>query len=391
MNARSMLSETLGCSDHAQHHDMAHVLLAVVRMAAFFDIPSTGGTSTLAGLLQDMGVAVDGQYLLDFVRDEGVSDPSEPVFAPAFPHVGRFQGFLAQDLGDQFGFAAQDLEAVSEGFSSVLSGLLDMPSMELDYGDCQLVASGCRFLEAVFYLQAVIDLNADIYRIESRADGWLNGGVPQPYRLFCGLHPDLIVQGQPSTSGREGLLNSANYLDSLATLDTSSTAQELLDDMQDALLRCLDDFKRGMQYEDDGNSGDDALYVDADARNTFDLALPWFDNVRQALAGGPSDIPDWSFWDGPDYVELPGFVLDENLVFSSFTYSGRVFLPDYSGLPDTVATTDSFDRVFLSDIPQLYFGLTGKTLQRQDVLIYWNSLNVAWDEGWVGWALESDY
>ena len=390
-NALAMLKDTLACGNSSQHHDMARVLVSFVRIASFLDIPSGGNTSTLAGLLEDMAVSVDGQYLLDFIRDNNFNDPTKPVLNAGFPHVARFQDFLAEDLGAQIGLAAQELESVSGGFSAVLAGLFDIPSSELDYGDCQLVASGLRFLQATLYLQAVLDLNADLYRIDSRAEAWLSGGGPQPYRLFCGLHPDFIVQGQQSTSGRDGFLNSASYLDSQGSFDTSAQAQNLLNGIQQALLDGIDDLKRGMQYVDDGNSGDDALYVDSDAQDTFALALPWIDDVRQAIAGGQSVIPDGSFWDWNGWVELPGFVLDDSLVFSSATYSGRVFLPDYTGLPTTVATVDSFDHVDNSSLPQLLYDLTGEPLQDEDILEAWNAMNIAWDEGWVGFALETAY
>ncbi len=390
-NALAMLTDTLACGNSSQHHDMARVLVSFVRIASFLDIPSGGNTSTLAGLLEDMAIVLDGQYLLDFIRDDNVNEPTKPLLNASFPHVARLQDFLAEDLGAQVGLAAKELESVSGGFSAVLSGLFDIPSSELDYGDCQLVASGLRFLQVSLYLQAVLDLNADLYRIDSRAEAWQSGGGPQPYRLFCGLHPDLIVQGQQSTSGRDGFLNSANYLYSQGSFDTSAQAQNLLNGIRQALLSGIDDLKRGMQYVDDGNSGDDALYVDSDAKNTFDLALPWIDNVRQAIAGGQPVIPDGSFRDWNGYVELPGFVLDDSLVFSRATYSGRVFLPDYTGLPTTVATVDSFDQVSYSSLPQLFSNLTGESLQPEDVLETWNAMNIAWDEGWIGFALESAY
>ena len=392
-NARTMLSETLACGNSSQHHDMARVLIAFVRIAWFLDIPSQGNASTLSGLLEDMAVSLDGQYLLDFIRDDNLNGPTKPVLNAGFPHVARFQDFLAEDLGAQVGLAAKELESVSGGFSAVLSGLFDVPGYELDYGDCQLVASGLRFLQAKLYLQAVLDLNADLYRIDSRAEAWLSAGEvgPQPYRLFCGLHPDLIVQDQQSTSGRDGFLNSADYLYSQGSFDTSAQAQNLLNGIRQALLSGIDDFKRGMQYVDDGNSGDDALYVDSDAQNTFELALPWIDNVRQAIAGGQPDIPDGSFWDWNGFVDLPGFVLEDSLVFGSATYSGRVFLPDYDGLPTTVATVDSFDHVQYSSLYQLHSDLTGEFLQDEDILDTWNAMNIAWDEGWVGWALEPAY
>jgi hypothetical protein len=68
-----------------------------------------------------------------------------------------------------------------------------------------------------------------------------------------------------------------------------------------------------------------------------------------------------------------------------------VFLPDYTGLPSTVATVDSFNHVYNSSLPQLLYDLTGEVLQDEDILEAWNAMNVAWDEGWVGWALEPAY
>lgn len=394
--ARSVLQDALGDGSVAEDHDMARLLLSVVRLVLFLD--DNDGSSTLGRLFDDMEINLYGQFILDFLSEDDLPT-SGPELSESFPHVSRFQDFLSQDLAGELVRAAEELESVSEDFSENLTGLNDLPETEFDYGDCQLAASGLRFMTAVLYLQAVIDLEADLYPIYVRADEYSEDPDSlEPYRLYCGLSPDNILPGMPSSSGREGFLNSADHpalgddvLSSSNTFNVSAEAQALLNSMKSALLHGIDDLVRGMLYEEDGDSADDASYVTDEARIRFEQGQPWLEDVRAAIAGERLFVPDGSFFDGEEIITLPGFVLDPDLVFGSDTYAGRVFLPDYTGTP-TVADLDSFHHVESSDLMLLYYNFTsGEILEAEQLLEFWNDLNVAWDEIWVGYPLEYAY
>ncbi len=386
--ARNVLEDALGDPRVAEDHDMARVLLSVVRLVVFLD--DNEGSSTLGRLLDDMGVHLYGQFLLDFVRYDDAPVGLEPP-GEDFPRVGRIQEFLSQDLVSELMDAAELLEEVSVEFRYDLRGLNDLPETEFDYGDCQLAASGLRMLSAALYLQAVIDLEADLYPIYERALEYVPDEAAPPYRLYCGLSPDDIVQGMTSTTGREGVLNSADDLLTHNTFETSPQAQTLLNSARTALLAAIDDLFRGMEYEEDPNSWDDALYVTDEALWRFEQGATWLMGVRAAIDGGPSYIPEVSFVDGWEIVVLPELQLDADLIFDSDTYAGRVFLPDYSGEEYTYASLDSFDRLLFSDLALLYWHLSGDVLEAQDALDSWNELNAAWDTAWIGYPLEWVY
>ncbi len=164
-----------------------------------------------------------------------------------------------------------------------------------------------------------------------------------------------------------------------------------MDSMKLALRYGIDDLVRGMLYEEDGDSADDALYVTEEARSRFELGLPWLEDVRAAIEGDLLYIADGSFFDGEENISLPAFWLDSELVFGSDTYAGRLFLPDYTGGP-TEADLDSFYHVEGSDLMRLYRDFTnGGELEAEQLLEFWNDLNVAWDEIWVGYPLEYTY
>ena len=391
-NAHTVLAGALACSNSAEYHSMAHFLISFVRVALFLDDNQVEGGSSLSELLDDMHVDLHGEFLLALLLGDNTVDPTGPELSPDFPHSARVQAFLSQDLANEMGLAAQELENISDDFSETLSGLFSLPGAEIDYGDCQLVASSMRTLQAVLYVQAVLDMNADIYRIDSRAQLWLEAPDinPLPFRIFCGDHPGDIVQDQWADNDREGFLNSAVCLDSLSTFDVSPEAQSLLASAQQAMLKAMDDFSRGMLYDDDDNSADDALYVGPDIQDAFNQASPWIDRLQEAIAGTQSFIPEGGFTYAGKYYALPSFKLDAALVFNPDTYAGRTFLPNYTGTP-TVATVNSFDLLFTSDLPQLYWDLIGVQLSHQDVLEFWNYMNRGWDKLWVGWALEDNY
>ncbi|MAF65859.1 MAG: hypothetical protein CMJ84_09410 [Planctomycetes bacterium] len=386
--ARDVLEGALGDSRVAVDHDMARVLLSAVRLVLFLD--DNEGSSTLGRLLDDMGIHLYGQFLLDLARDE---DPSVGLEAPSddFPLVSRFQDFLSEDLAEEVVRAAEMLEDVSEDFSYELRGLNDLPETEFDYGDCQLTASGLRMLSAILYLQAVIDLEADLYPLYERAVEYVVDETPMPYRLYCGPSPDDIVQGMQSTTGRDGLLNSADELSTHNTFDVSSQAQSLLNSARTALLAGIDDLVRGMEYEEDPAGWDDALYVTDEALWRFEQGLPWLEGVRAAIDGGPSHVPEVSFVDGWEIVVLPELELDPDVLFERDTYAGRLFLPDYTGGMYTVAGLGSFDRLLFSDIALLHWQLSGDMLPAQGALDFWNDLNHAWDTAWIGYPLEWAY
>ena len=385
------LEAVLADSNQSQSHNLAHTLLGATRTAVFLDdnqgsVAKAGG-STLAQLLADLQINLRGLSLFELLDDKD-DNLVGPGITKDFPDLERVQLWLSGELGQQLAAAAADFEAVQPGWSEVVTGILAFDAVELDYGDCQFIASGLRAAQAGLLLQRVFDLRANIYELDRRAEEWRNGGSESPYRLFCGDSPDSIVQHATSSGmpSREGFLNEANLLHSANTFDTTPEAGPMLNQARLALLHSLRNLRRGVEYQEDGNSGDDLIYLTD--RCGYDAL--WFNDVEAALSRTDS-VVEAVHLEQPlcdDTIDLPGFTLNPSIVFSSSTYSGRLFLPDYGG-GDTVADEGSFDHLLSSDIPQLVADLGGgDTLSGADLLAVWNDINGAWDELWTDIQLE---
>jgi hypothetical protein len=377
------LEAILAHAPSAKEHDLAHLLLGASRLALFFQ-DNAGGT-TLADLLEDMQIDLHGASLSQLLRDTAPTPPSDPEFTDQFPLTKRFQDFGSVDLLVPLRASIADFEAVSPGWTETVDEILKFPSVEFDYGDCQLLAAALRGVEAGLQLQAVLNLQVDLYELDRNIP---DEGQPVSsyYRTFCGDAPSNIVQGAISDSGRKGFLNEAALLQTQDTLDTTSNAGALLEGARVAMLEGLLDLRRAIQYVEDGSSADDFLYLE----DRCGFHADWFSDVEVALKGADMIVVGVSFEDCGEFYDLPGFTLDHDIVFNPNTYGGRLFLPDYAG-GATIATENSFDHVFTSttaNLPQLALDISGQQLTRIGMLDLWNLMNRAWDEGIAREVLE---
>jgi hypothetical protein len=393
----SALQDVLDNPAMVANHDIARFLLAGTTAGVFLDDnqPSpppfapkgSPGESKLAQLLIDMGISMPGASIFSHFDTDGDLIPGV-LMSSNFPHLGRFQSFLSDDILMQVRISADFLEAVVPSWSTIRNDLPgSIETIELDYGDCQLIASALRATEALLLIQHVIDLDLDLFKVDQDVIAWEMNPSEVPYRLYSGDSPPNIIAdvGHLSDSGREGLLNEPALLSTSNTLDTALGAQDRLTKIRFALAACVANFRRGMEYVEDANSADDLIYVED--KSEYLAATPWLNELELALGLNGGFVSALVVADGFGViVDLPGFQITPNL-FAEATYAGRLMLPDYTGAP-TVADENSFGGMLASNVPGVYNALTGLTLTGADVLDMWHALNVQWDTALMGMAPE---
>jgi len=384
-------------------NDEARMLLGAIRLPAFLDdnrfdpSPTTlggeGEGSTLAHLLARAGIDLHGDSIFDFL--EGTADPigTPEELSDDTPTLGELQTLVRDELLPVLRAAEADLSAVSEDFSRSID--LFGRTIELDYGDAEVLAAGLRALEVQLLLFVIFDLDADLDALAN----YDKGGAPldHPYRLFTGESPDDIVEHArsrplPGEPERSGFLNEPDTLASRRTFRPAAGADELFDDLRVALISLVKHAQAGAAYEEDADSSDDLFVVTGEDACEISLAEPWLLDLLDALQGGDPVVDAFATGGGDCELALPGFTLDIDLVFDPKTYDGRPFLPDYGGSKYTVADEGSFDHATgATDLNRMIQDLGGDPLSAAELLGSWNALNQAWDVLFAGEPLESAY
>jgi hypothetical protein len=374
-------------------NDLAHALLGGVRLAAWADdnrMPTDGSQpSALAELLAGFGVDMGGASIFELGDDvEGGELPDPTSWLPLpddAPQLGDIQALLSGELLSAVRQTAADWEAVTPGFSQVVQ-LLGQ-SVEIDYGDLRLAAAAARGVEAALRLQSAWVLELDIDELAN----WESNGLAQPYRIFAGDSGANVIPGQTTAGGRKAMLNEMVLLDTTDTFLLAPGAQQAFDGVRGALIAALANLQAGLAYVEDPDPTDDLLQLPPELGCPIGLAAPWIADLADALSGGDPVVAALTAENAECALELPGFTLDVNVLFSTLLWDGRPLFPDY---PDGTTSADESSWAHLLDDPlfqQLLADFGGDPPTGADMLEIWNAVNALWDIVFAGEPLEETY